>query len=118
MFEGGAHKPIGRVSVIALRSAQAALSEGVAGAEKRTLRTLPDRNLIPAAKWEAYIEVLKRLNELSAIMKRQSALMKRLARCLKSAKKNVRTMEKELVAAVDNGAVIEHGGRLVKGSPC
>jgi hypothetical protein len=57
---------------------------------------------------------LKRLNELSMLTKRQSMLMKRLTHAKKSAGKEVEQLRKELLEAVDNGAGIEHGGRIVR----
>ena len=78
------------------------------------LLTLPDRNIFPAAKWEAYIKSQKRLSELSLLMKRQSALMKRLTRAQKRAEKDVARMRSELLEAVENGAGIEHGGRIAR----
>lgn len=70
------------------------------------LAVMPAANVYPAEKWAAYVEASRTLNKLSDLARRISHARKR-------AEKEVEGMRKELLDALDKGATIQHGGRLI-----
>lgn len=70
------------------------------------LAVMPAANVYPAEKWAAYVEASRVLNQLLD-------LSKRIKRALKVAEKENTRLRIELVDALDKGATIQHGGRLI-----
>lgn len=72
-----------------------------------------DRNVFPAAKWAAYMESCKTLAELLKQQNEILMLTMRLNTAVAEAENEVAEMRGELLEAIEGGAAIEHGGRIV-----